>query len=250
VDEVEYRKMFELEDGHWWFRVKRAIVASMIDRYAARPAGTARRRILDVGCGTGANLRALERYGEAFGGDVHPLALRLCRERGLRNLARADAARLPFADAQMDVVVALDVLYHRRVVDPAAALREIHRVCRAEALLVITDSALAWLAGPHDVAFHGARRFGRRELAAAVERAGFAVLKASYMNTLLFPLAAPARLLERLRFGGERAHSSVEPTSRLVNAFLERVYRAEAALLRRMDLPIGLSVLLVARKAA
>jgi SAM-dependent methyltransferase len=184
-----------------------------------------------------------------YGSDVHLPALRFCRERGLRNLSVADVASLPFADAQFDVVTALDVLYHRRVPDVIPPLRELHRVCKAGGLVVITDSALAWLAGPHDEALHGARRFSRGELAAHLERAGFAVVKCSYMNALLFPAAVAARLVERLRFRGA-PHSSVRPVHPAVNRVLGRVYRAEARLLRHVNLPIGLSVLLVARKAA
>jgi SAM-dependent methyltransferase len=245
VEEAEYRKMFEYEATHWWFRGKRAIVASMIDRYATRRAPV---RLLDVGCGTGATLRDLARRGAAYGTDLHPLALGFCRARGVENLANADAARLPFGDATFDVVLALDVLYHRRVPDVVGTLRELYRVCKAGGLLVITDSALGWLAGPHDAALHGARRFGRRALAADVRQAGFAVVRCSYMNTLLFPLAAAARLVERVRFRGA-PHSSMGPVHPVVNRVLARVYRAEARLLGHVDLPIGLSVLLVARKA-
>jgi len=83
MDEIEYRKMFEVEDTHWWFRGKRAVVGGLIARFA--PAD-GRRRALDVGCGTGANLGLLAGYGDAFGIDLHPLALELsrrrCRSRG------------------------------------------------------------------------------------------------------------------------------------------------------------------------
>src|SRR5437763_1244669 len=84
--------MFAYEDTHWWFRGKRAVVASMLERFSPAHPG---RRAVDIGCGTGANLALLGRYGEAHGIDVSPLALELCRRRGLRNLACASAARLP-----------------------------------------------------------------------------------------------------------------------------------------------------------
>ena len=247
MEDVEYCNMFAYEDTHWWFRGKRSVVASMLERFSPAQPG---RRALDVGCGTGANLELLARYGEAHGIDVSPLALELCRRRGLRNLACASAARLPYRAGQYDVVAMLDVLYHKRVADVGVSLREAYRVCRPGAILVITDSAFEFLRGPHDVAYHTARRFRRGELAREVERSGFAILKCSYMNTLLFPIALGVRLAERRRFGDGQARSSLRRPPPVVNGMLAAVYGLEAGLLRYTSLPFGLSVLVVARKPA
>ncbi len=243
MDDAEYRKMFEYEDTHWWFRGKRAVLARFLDRLVAAPA-----RGLDVGCGTGANLRLFDRYGIAYGVDVSALALDLSRRRGLANLARASAERLPYRDESFDVVTMLDLLYHRRVGDVAASLAEAGRVCRPGGVLIITDSAFEALRGPHDIAYHGARRFRRDELARAVRSIGFTVLKSSYMNAFLFPPALAIRLAERLWWGSGRPRSSLQPPRRVLNDLLAGIFRLEAAVLPHLNLPFGLSVLVVARK--
>ena len=247
MEDAEYRKMFEYEDGHWWFRGKRAIVGRLLDRFAPARAGL---RSLDVGCGTGANLRLLARHGEAYGLDDSPLALALCRRRGLRELARGSAASLPYRTGTFDVVTMLDVLYHRRVADVGQTLREAYRVCRPGGVLIITDSAFEALRSPHDVAYHAARRFRRGEVARAVEDGGFRVLKSSYMNALLFPIAVAVRAVERRRFGDRTAHSSLTRPLPVINRGLEAIYGLEARILARASLPFGLSVLVVGRKAA
>src|SRR5262245_6322344 len=244
MEDAEYHRMFAYEDAHWWFRGKRAVLAAMIVRWAPRRPDV---RCLDVGCGTGRNLQLLASYGRAFGTDLSPLALDFTRRRGASDVTRSSATALPYRDDTFDVVTLLDVLYHQQVGDVAGSLREAHRVCRPGGLLLVTDSAFEWLKGPHDVAVHAARRFRREELAATIAESGFTVVKRSYMNALLFPIALAVRFAERRRFGST-AHSSLDLPSRPVNAALAAIYGLEARLLRHTSLPFGLSVLLAARK--
>jgi SAM-dependent methyltransferase len=243
MDAREYETSFGLEDEHWWFRSKRALVLSLLRRYAA-----ADPRGLDVGCGTGGMLVAVAGRGAFVGVDAESLALAYCRKRGLGRLAQGSAVALPFHDSVFDVCLCLDVLYHRAVASDAAALVECHRVLRAGGLLIVTDSALAWLRSGHDEAVHGARRYTRGELLASVRGAGFTPLQASYTYCLVFPVVAAVRLARRLAGGDRHAGSDVFRLPRLATALLLSVQAAERALLRLVPLPFGSSVMCVARK--
>ena len=234
--------MFAVEDGHWWFAGKRRLVGVLLD--ALRLPADA--RILDVGCGTGGMFQLLRRYGSPVGVDQSEIALSFSRRRTLQ-VARAILPDLPFRDETFDLVTIFDVLYHRRVDDDVAAARELRRVLKPGGALVVTDSALAFLRGAHDVAMHGARRYTTSEIRKKLTDAGFEVRRASYANCLLFPVAAPWRLLQRLT--SREAHSDVAPAPAWVNRTLGGVYATEAWLLRRMNLPIGTSIAAVATKA-
>src|SRR5262249_26778692 len=89
------------------------------------------------------------------------------------------------------------------------------------------------------------RRYTASELRAAVERAGFAVLRVSYFNTLLFPLLVAVRVWKRLR--GDRGHDLRRPAAPL-NELLERVFALERYLVPRVPLPFGSSLILIGRR--
>lgn len=239
----EYERSFALEETHWWFRAKRALVLSLLGRY-----GAAGGRGLDVGCGTGGMLRALAGRGTWFGVDVEPLALAFSKKRGLARVAGGSAVALPFPDHAFDACLCLDLLYHRGVDTEAQALAECHRVLRAGGLLLITDSALAWLRSPHDDAVHGARRYTRRELVEHVQRAGFTPVLASYAYCLVFPAVALVRVARRLGGDTGARGSDVYPLPGVINRALLAVQALERVLLAVCPLPFGSSVVCVARK--
>lgn len=242
MDPREYERSFALEAEHWWFRAKRALVLSLLRRYG-RPGG----RGLDVGCGTGGMLAALAGEGAWVGVDAEPIALALCRKRGLARLVEGSALALPFRGDAFDACLCLDVLYHRAVASDAAALAECRRVLKAGGLLVITDSAFAWLRSSHDDAVHGQRRYTRPELVERVREAGFTPVFASYTYGLLFPLVVAFRVLRRLT-GESTRGSDVFPLPSPVTALLSAIQAIERGLLRVGPLPFGSSVLCVARK--
>lgn len=244
----EYEKMYAVEDHHWWFSGKRRLVGALLDSVNLDAGVNGGPRILDVGCGTGGMHLLLHKYGKVTGIDASPLALSFSSRRRLSSLARASLPLLPFRDDSFDVVTIFDVLYHRNVGDDALAAKELRRVLKPGGRLVVTDSALAFLRGPHDVAMHGARRYSSRGIRELLTSAGFAVERAGYINFLLFPVAAAWRFLQKLTGGGAEGHSDVKPASGATNAFLGALYKAEAAMLRRVDLPIGTSIIAVARK--
>ena len=239
---AEYDRLRALEDGHWRFRGVRALLREAIGRFAPARAPL---RVLDAGCGTGGTAAALSDLGLVVGVDAHPRALHGCRARGLGALARADVQSLPFAEAVFDVVVSVDVLYHRAVRDDAAALAELARVCRPRGVVLLLLASYEWMRSAHDVVVHTERRYTRRRVREFARRAGLVPERITYWSTTLFPAAAAYRLLWR---GEENADSDLGRPSSVLNALLSALLAAEATLALRVPLPFGLSVFAVLRR--
>lgn len=249
----DFADLYALEESYWWFVGMERVTAALLD--AACPPGRAR-DVLDAGCGTGAMLNWLERYargGRVAGIDVSPDALDFCRERGLRDLARASATALPFAGETFDLVTSFDVLVQiPGEGSDEAAMREMFRVLRPGGVAFVRAAAYGWMRSGHDEALGTQRRYGLGQLTGGMERAGFRVLRATYANSLLLPVAAFRRLVLK-RVGLADRGSDVKPLPPALawlNRALTSALYAEARLLSRpgAKLPAGLSTVCVAEK--
>jgi SAM-dependent methyltransferase len=172
----------------------------------------------------------------------------MCRSHFTGPLVQGECGCLPFADASFTLVVACEVLYHRRITDVGGTVAELARVLKPGGALLLVDSAYASCRADHDLVAHGARRFTRGELTAALESAGLEVVHATYAYALLLPLVWLLRkgkqLLGVQGAPGAELHETWHPLNRLVIGW----FALEAALAGRVGLPFGLSVQVLGRK--
>ena len=261
-----------VEAGHFWFRGFRGFVAPAIRELA----GTRRDlRLLDCGCGTGHNLATLLRpYGRAFGFDLTSGGLLHARAAGFP-LARADMRGIPFQSARFDIVTSFDVFQY--VQDDAAAMKEMARVLKPGGGLVVTAAALDVLRGGHAGTWPEVRRYTTDRMRTIVEGAGLEVRRLTYLFASLFPAMLAVRMLSRRRgesdpdrrggpspLDGARGALSdsrragppktdgddweMQVPSAPINTALTWMLSGEAALSRHIPMPMGSSVMVVARK--
>lgn len=232
----EFERMRALTGSHWWFLGRKHLLRTLLGRTDRRDA-----LILDAGCGTGLAEDVLAKLGTVIGIDIAPEAL---ADRGTscpEQLCLASINPAPFQDGAFDLVVALDMVEH--IEDDAAVLRELHRICKPGGKVLITVPAYDWLRSAHDDALGHYRRYTARRIADLMANAGFRLSKVSYAVTAPFPAAVLFRFLRRLTGGG--AGSDMFEVPRLLNSILFAVMRAEAAVIKRINLPFGLSVVAI-----
>lgn len=237
-----YRIFFEVQKKHWWFVAKKKIVLDLIDRYVPAKGN---HKILDIGCGSGLMLNALEQIGETNGMDMSEDAINFSKEifRGTVKKGMLPD-NIPYEKEYFSLVVALDVIEH--VDDDRAALSAIRSHIAPGGQAVITVPACMFLWSEHDVLNEHKRRYTLEELKMKLLDAGFTIEKISYFNTFLFPLISLVRMVNNLlkRKGG----SDVDLPHPAVNYIVEKIFSLEKYFLRFMNFPMGVSVLAVVRK--
>ena len=246
--EVEQQqRYYELGKSYWWLAGKYRIIHDVLGRLL--PEG-GRARLLDIGCGQGHMLDFLAGHGTVFGSDFSADALRFCRGRGHERVFRADLQRLPLRAARFDVVTAIDVIEHLQ--DDRRALSELFQVVRPGGHLLVTVPAFQSLWGDHDELYSHFRRYRRRELRTKLLAAGFQIEKLSYFQPLFFAPLWLFRKWKRLvpRKGGLAQQDDFVALPAALNAVLTEAIALERFALRYVSLPIGVTLIGVARRPA
>lgn len=234
--------MYNLEDAHFWYVGMRSIITSILDRVVFPP----HPEILDAGCGTGANLKYLNRYGSTTGVDISPLALKYCVKRGFKNVRQGSIDKLSFQDNTFDLITCFDVLGHARV-NEGRALSEFYRVLKPGGLLLLRTPAYPWLSSEHDQIVQNVRRHTRHSIQTLLSGINFLPVRFTYANMFLFPLIALKRILFTV-IHYQSNHSDTIAVSPAFNSLLLLPFKIEVFLLNYFNLPFGLSLIVLAHK--
>lgn len=249
-----YAIMDEVEGSHWWFVGRRSILESFLKSIESRLQAASREepakagtqnavRILDIGCGTGANLEMLSQFGEAEGVDVSDDALEFCRQKGL-NAQKGLAERLPFDDGTFDLTTALDVVEH--LDDDVAGLREMHRVTKKGGFSLIFVPAYMFLWGVQDDVSNHRIRYTKKQIVGRLKAAGYTIERATYANWTFFAPILAGRTL--MRVTGIKPESENNVNISALNGVFGKLFGAERFWLKNFNFPFGVSIVIVARK--
>jgi ubiquinone/menaquinone biosynthesis C-methylase UbiE len=211
--------------------------------------GTAPIRVLDVGCGTGATLEKFDNHAQATGTDISFEALKFCRKRQLPRLTQATTEALPFRENTFDLITCFDVLYHQGIASDVKAISTMVQVLKPGGWLLVREPAYDFLKGGlHDEAVHTSRRYSAYQLKRKLELSGLQIKRITYANTFLLPFAGTKRILERLLHlkNISRADPDLRFSSR--GRMMLGILKFEALLIKRMNLPFGLSLIILAQK--
>lgn len=230
----------ETESTHWWHITKRAIVGTLIKKFALGE----KLKILDTGCGTGKNVEFMKKFGKVLGIDNSKIALGFCRKRGLKNIKFAEVYQTHFPLKSFDIVTMLDVLEHT---DNQRALKEIQRILNDNGILILTVPAFPWLWSRWDEILGHKTRYTKKSLKRSLSRGGFSIVFSSYMYSYI---TLPIFLIRKFKsnFSNENYTSDFNLTSKLINLTLLYLGKLERVFILMEVVPFGTTLVAVARK--
>lgn len=243
MKENNYKLLYRLEGEHWWFRARRKIIASLIERYLILPKTP---RILDIGCGTGQEIKFLNRYGNVKGIDNSKEAVDFCVQSGYaENVMLANADKLPCKENEFDLVVAFDLLEHTK--DDQMVLKEIMRVLKSGGYAIFTVPAYNFLWCSHDDQGYHLRRYTKSSFKSKIDKEEFKLIKLSYFNSILFPPIFFVRLARKF-LKPKNDNVDLELGFGFLNKPMEYFFAFERHLLRNINFPFGVSIICFVQK--
>ena len=217
---------------------------------ARATAGVNHARLLDCGCGTGSHLQMLRDYGRAVGFDLTAIGPRFAKQHG-QTVAQASIAAIPFTNGTFDLVTSFDVFQCLPDDVERAAIAEIARVLKPGGWLLLHVAALEILHGKHSVLSEEVRRYTPSRLRSVVEAGGFRIERLTFDHMSLLPMMLPVRAWHRFTAGGgavQAGEGEITVPIAPVNAALTALVSLEALALRAINMPIGSSLMCLARK--
>ncbi len=255
-DPAFFEVLDRAEKEHFWFKARKKVISEVTKTLAPRLQDGC--RILEIGCGTGNLLPALRDAclgARVFGTDLFSESLSITSKKCRFPLFRSDVLNPPIHHA-LDMVCLFDVLEH--IPDDISALRHVHDTLRESGLIFLTVPAHPGLWSYADDIAHHQRRYTRKELLKKVRETGFVVEFCSPFMSWILPLAIlkrkPGRNAKKVPLEVRKRREidmfiddlRIRP---VLNSILFQLLRFEALFLKkRIQIPLGSSLLLVARK--
>lgn len=236
MQKEQYKILYEHEDSHWWFLGKKEFIKSFL------PKSENKLKILDLGCGVGGTSIFLENWGSVDRIEISSYASSFLKKRGVKFI-KGNIETVNFGRNKYDLICILDVLYHKKIKNIDKILLKSNLALKKGGLILIIDCALPFLFSKHDRKMHAARRFYLSLLTKRVKQANFLIKKKSYIYFFLFPLFAINRIVNKyfniptfLKF------------NKSINKLFYKICYFESLILKRISLPIGSSVIILAQK--
>lgn len=242
MDEKMYKEFVKTQNTHWWFVGRRNILLSLLEHASIKKG-----KVLDIGCGMGVMLQALEQFGDVYGTDFEDISVEYCRSSfGAGKIAKGSLPdNIPFDNNTFSLITCLDVIEH--IEDDAGSISKIYDLLEPGGTAMIAVPALKCMWGYNDVMSHHKRRYNKKELLDKISKTKFEVVKCSYFNFLLFPMAFIVRKV-KAALHIEKPDLEVAGKQSIVNTILTKLFTFEKFLLSKGDLPYGVSLVAIVKK--
>lgn len=251
MEKHEYKKMFSCEKNLWWYKNLRLFLKQELNKLI-KQRQKKQIKILDAGCGTGGNLKMLQKIGfkKTFGFDVSKKAISFCKKRELKNIKLGSINKIPFEKNSFDIVICINVLESQEV-NLKKAFKELIRVLKPKGSLLLVLSAHQYLLSEHDLAVHSVQRFNKKKVLKYFSSSKSKIVWQKYYFFFLFPFIAIIRILKNILFklkGSKKPQSDVKKSVKWLNSLFYSITKKEADLAKYISFPWGSSLFVLIKK--
>lgn len=239
MEKKVYERHIKNQKTHWWFSVRRELISKFIKRYSKKK----KLKILDYGCGSGTNIKALTKFGDVY-----------CYEKDKRTLdylsseykedKKVTIIKNLKRQIKYDLIILADVLEH--IKEDSNALKTLKKFLKPQGQILITVPAYNFLFSKKDEVLKHFRRYGYNEIKNLISK-NFKILRITFFNSLLFfPIALITFIFKIFRID---YIEDVENTpNKLINNLLYYIFSIELFFLKYIDFPFGVSIIIVGEK--
>lgn len=238
-----FSDLYREEANYWWSRARRNLIKRFISEFALPKDSM---MVLDVGCGGGELLSSLKGYGKLFGLEPSVLGVTQSQAKTTARVVKGKAEKLPFKEGLFDILTSLDVIEHLN--DDSQALRNFYRVISNQGMVILTVPAFKFLWSPRDILLEHKRRYTVAGLKLLLEKTGFEIIRCSYINSFYFPGLLLYSLSKKLSRCNRRPKTDILLVPRWIDRLFSFILRVEENILLHIDIPIGTSILCMAKK--
>jgi len=236
MEDSVYKDMIDQEQHHWWFKARKEILQSHMNNLNL-PKNA---KILEIGCGTGGNIKMLQKYGKVKAIEMDTFALNYALNTGVEIKQGSLPHHFPFNE-KFDLICMFDVLEH--IEEDLKTLEVIQKYLNPLGVLFITVPAYQWLYGSHDRMLHHKRRYNKKSLQTILHKSKFKIQYFSFFNTFLFPFVLVSRILDILKKSNQSIGYSIP--NKILNKFFYTIFRSENKFLKFISFPYGTSLLVI-----
>ncbi len=232
------------EKKHWWFRTRRKVVRDIL-KYSKLDFNSS---IFEIGCGTGGNLKYLfNGYNKIIGIDISKYAIKIAKLRNPKaKLIIGDANNLKNIKVSADLVVFLDVLCTKNILNVKNVLIESRKILKNNGYLLISEPAFNLLKGKHSKSVEQVRRFNLKEIEKEITACGYELVRSNYWGfSIFFFMLFKRTIIDSFLFKEEQNEFLI---TRFINKIFFSFQKLELFLFQRLKLPFGSSIIILGKK--
>lgn len=241
----EYDLVKHVQNKHWWWLGREKIIETVIENHIDL---SKKLNVADVGCGFGANISMLRKYGDVTGLELNDEAIQSVKQKWGDSVQTVNWKSPNPLSMKFDFMLLADVLEH--IPDDKGAVDCFYEHLMDNGYVLITVPAHKFFWTQMDEVLDHHRRYTKKSLSNLFDNR-FEIVYCSYYNMFLFPVKASFVLFDRLKrllFPTSQKRSYNDIPSPLINSTFKHILMSETSIIKRAHVPFGVSLICLVKK--